>query len=89
MEDPVKYGGCNLCHQGPGPGLEPGPLMAPGRDCLPCHNGWIAPAFTVAGTGLGATSVTVNGMTPDPPNEVGNFYTTDARAAATSRASGR
>jgi len=76
MQDPVKYGGCNLCHQGPGPGIEPGPLMAPGRDCLPCHDGRIAVAFGAAGTWPGATTIQVGGITLTP-NEVGNFYTTE------------
>lgn len=74
MEDPVRYGGCNLCHHGPGPGDEPGELMAPGRDCLQCHNGWFAPAFSAAGTFLPPGSVVDVGGQTRVTNAVGNFY---------------
>ena len=72
----VPYGGCNGCHRIPprrdapgrisvtgGEGLETGPLMQPGENCLECHGGAMlagepptipvpreAPTWTVAGT---------------------------------------
>jgi hypothetical protein len=83
MPDAVTYGGCNQCH-GSG-GTEVGPLMAPGQDCLPCHDGTRAQRWTAAGTWgrQGATVVlqdsggkTVTLVT----NQVGNFYTAEALA---------
>jgi hypothetical protein len=75
----VKYGGCNLCHVN-GQVVLPGPEMTPGRDCLRCHDGWVAPRHTVAGTWKtpGAVVRIVDGggvaITLEPANAVGNFY---------------
>jgi hypothetical protein len=83
MPNTVTYGGCNLCH-GSG-GVEAGPLMLPGQDCLVCHDGAQAKRWTAAGTwgGQGNTVVlrdssgkTVTLVT----NAVGNFYTEQALA---------
>jgi hypothetical protein len=77
MPKQVTYGGCNLCHQGGQ--VVVGELMAPGRDCLGCHDGTNGTTrFTAAGTWTpgatvtitdGATSVTLTA------NSVGNFFT--------------
>lgn len=73
--DHLAYGGCNLCHVNGGVPLADLGLMAPGRDCLRCHDGVRAPLFYAAGTFPGATSVTVNGVSGTlKPN--GNFYIT-------------
>jgi hypothetical protein len=77
MPNPVTYGGCNLCH---GPfGVQAGPLMLPGDDCLRCHDGTVAKRFTAAGTFLPAGStvtISAGGSTVTvTTNQVGNFYT--------------
>jgi hypothetical protein len=80
-----NYGGCNLCHRGARKienwELE-APLMAPGRDCVACHNGSAALKFTVAGTWLKDTGDVTVTDSDSPPNSVvmqrnaaGNFYT--------------
>ncbi len=80
MPKPVTYGGCNACHANGT--IITGPNMAPGADCLKCHDGGMAPAFTLAGTWppqggtvsvADATGKTVTLTT----NQVGNFYTSD------------
>ena len=68
----------------------PGPTHRPGQPCLECHDGTIAPAFTVAGTiferadslapAAGAT-VTLRSADGSPAfekstNSAGNFYLT-------------
>ena len=81
MPEAVTYAGCNRCH-GFGRGLETGPLMAPGQDCLLCHDGRSATRWTVAGTwgGPGAR-VTLTDSTGKTltlaTNQVGNFYTAE------------
>lgn len=80
MPDPVKkYGGCNACH-GPGGVDITGELMAPGSDCLVCHDGSVAEkVFTVAGTWsrAGATVTLTDGVVTETltTNAVGNFFT--------------
>jgi predicted CXXCH cytochrome family protein len=83
MQDPVrKYGGCNVCH-GPGGAVIPGELMAPGTDCLFCHDGSGATTvFTSAGTWPGPAGQTVtlsDGVRTIAlqTNAAGNFYTSD------------
>jgi hypothetical protein len=71
----LVYGGCNLCHVGGGVALADLGLMAPGRDCLRCHDGTKAPRFYAAGTFPGATSVTINGVNGTLMAN-GNFYIT-------------
>jgi hypothetical protein len=64
---------------------DPGPLMAPGQDCLGCHGGGEgeddAKAWTVAGTwarGAHVEVVDANGKkVPMRGNKVGNFYTAE------------
>lgn len=81
MPEAVTYAGCNRCH-GFGRGLETGPLMAPGQDCLLCHDGRSATRWSVAGTwgGPGAR-VTLTDSTGKTltlaTNQVGNFYTAE------------
>jgi hypothetical protein len=80
MTDPATYGGCNRCH-----GLNAaasgaiGPLMAPGQDCLPCHDGATAKRWTVAGTWTPDAVVTVTDTSGQAVslvgNQAGNFYT--------------
>ena len=70
-------GSCNRCHAN---GAETGPLMAPGQDCLACHDGKGAKRFTAAGTwsSRGDTVVLVDASGTRVTlvaNEVGNFYT--------------
>jgi hypothetical protein len=76
MPGEVRYGGCNVCH-GEGGTIVTGPLMAPGSDCLRCHDGSVAEArFTVAGTWRGpGHTVSVTGVPAMTTNAVGNFYT--------------
>ena len=72
------------------PGGGPGPTHRPGQPCLECHDGSIAPEFSVAGTiferadsllpAVGAT-VTLRSSDGSPgftqaTNSVGNFYIT-------------
>ncbi len=64
---------------------ENGPLMAPGQDCLSCHDGDEAPGWTVAGTfpgrGRSVTIADANGKTFTlRTNQVGNFYTAEPLA---------
>lgn len=73
MPDPVTYGGCNLCH-GPGGTTLAAELMAPGRDCLPCHDGGLAKRFSAAGTFLPAGATVVVGGQTRTANPVGNFF---------------
>jgi len=86
MPDPAGYGGCNRCHGSGGTTLATGPLMAPGQDCLSCHDGRAALAFSAAGTwggGAGATVTIVDsgGRTVTlVTNDVGNFYTSERLA---------
>jgi hypothetical protein len=75
----VMYGGCNLCHQNGGASVIDPENMAPGRDCLGCHTGVIAPRFTIAGTWKGPGHVIRvvdgNGATTTlTTNAVGNFH---------------
>jgi hypothetical protein len=85
MPQPVTYGGCNRCH-GPGGAASgaTGPLMAPGQDCLACHDGSQAVKWTVAGTWGAAAGRTVTltdarGRSLSlTTNQVGNFYTSQA-----------
>jgi hypothetical protein len=82
----LGYGGCNLCHGGPNEIADwalSAPLMAPGRDCLPCHDGAMALKFTVAGTWPPAQKpgpvvvVDAGGATVTMTrNAAGNFFTT-------------
>lgn len=77
MPDPVKYGGCNMCH---GPyGVQTGENMLPGDDCLRCHDGTMAKRFTAAGTFLppgSSVTVSAGGNTVTlTTNSVGNFFT--------------
>jgi hypothetical protein len=79
----ATYGGCNRCHASGGAATgasATGPLMAPNQDCLACHDGKQARAWTAAGTwptpgatvtlrDAGGQSVTLT------TNQVGNFYT--------------
>jgi hypothetical protein len=75
----LAYGGCNLCHVNGGVPLADLGLMAPGRDCLGCHDGARAPRFYAAGTFPGATSVEIIGAGNVGAAVVleanGNFYT--------------
>jgi hypothetical protein len=102
MSDPVPHGECNFCHNVPpvadsglaaptgrialiggGTGDE---FMNPGDDCLACHDGRAAKAWSVAGTvyanGQGAAGVTVRLRNPAngavvlelTSNRVGNFF---------------
>jgi predicted CXXCH cytochrome family protein len=85
MPDPVTYGGCNECHGTGGTALVTGPLMAPGQDCLSCHDGASAVAFSAAGTwgGPGATVTITDAarrVVTLVTNEVGNFYTSQQLA---------
>jgi hypothetical protein len=61
-----------------------GPLMAPGEDCLRCHQGGEAQRWTAAGTWTRGARVTVTdagGKTvPLRGNQVGNFYTAESLA---------
>jgi hypothetical protein len=73
-----------------------GPTMRPGEDCLACHNGNQAGAWTVAGTvysdpnapqgdgeeGAQVTVTDANGrVLTITTNSAGNFYTAEALAA--------
>jgi len=83
MPSPVSYGGCNRCHARGG--LEDGPLMLPGEDCLPCHDGATAPPFTTAGTwGPPGRTVSISDANGKAvtlvTNAAGNFYTEEAIA---------
>jgi len=76
-----KYASCNICH-GPGGVSITGENMAPGSDCLMCHDGSVAETvFTVAGTwrGPGRTvRVTGGGRSVTmTTNTVGNFFTSE------------
>jgi hypothetical protein len=76
---PLRYGGCNLCHAGAAV-MALGIDMAPNRDCLGCHDGFIAPRFHAAGTFPGATTVELtdrNGVVAAIVRSAasGNFYT--------------
>jgi hypothetical protein len=69
-----------------------GPTMSPGVDCLVCHDGAKATAFTAAGTvfasataaaseGIAGATVTIAGATRTvsmDTNAAGNFYFTEA-----------
>jgi hypothetical protein len=84
MSEPVTYGGCNRCHDG-GDLTTGDELMAPGEDCLACHDGSGAKRFTVAGTfapqGRVVTIRDAAGVTVTlTTNRVGNFFTTKALA---------
>jgi hypothetical protein len=74
----MNYGGCNLCHANRETiDLE---LMAPGRNCLGCHDGVMAVKFTVAGTWKPGVVVRVvdrnsKSWTLPAANQAGNFYT--------------
>lgn len=79
----LRYGGCNVCHAGPA--VIDLALMAPGRDCLVCHDGALAARFTVAGTWRAGSGdvvvVDAGGQTVTmTPNAAGNFYATTALA---------
>ena len=83
MPTPVIYEArsCNRCHAR-GATVEFGPLMSPGADCLLCHDGRDAPAFSAAGTwgGPGRTVTIADsaGRTVTlVTNEVGNFFTSE------------
>jgi hypothetical protein len=67
---------------------EEGPDMQPGSNCMSCHTGGDAPAFTAAGTvfaggdltvGVGGATVTITPATGRPVELItrasGNFYT--------------
>jgi hypothetical protein len=81
MPTPASYGGCNRCHgAGGAASIATGPLMAPGQDCLACHDGaqarrwtaagtWTRPGATVTLTDAGGQVVTLTS------NQAGNFYT--------------
>jgi hypothetical protein len=83
MPAAASYGGCNSCHaNGANTGVY-GPTMAPGQDCLACHDGKTATRWTAAGTwgGPGNTVVIRDsaGKTVTlTTNSVGNFYTSEA-----------
>ncbi len=69
-----------------------GPTMRPGDNCLGCHDGATATAFTAAGTvyasataaegeGIAGATVTIAGATrtvSTDTNAAGNFFITDA-----------
>ncbi len=72
-----------------------GPAMRPGDDCLSCHNGADAPAWTVAGTVFSDPNASVaageegaevivtdaqNRTITLKSNSAGNFYTAEALA---------
>jgi predicted CXXCH cytochrome family protein len=81
MPDHVTYGGCNRCH-GRGGSATNGPLMAPGEDCLACHDGQGAQHFSTAGTWSGPNAtVTITDSARKvvtlTTNQVGNFYTAE------------
>ncbi len=72
----AQGGSCNRCHAAGG---MTGPLMAPGQDCLACHDGTGAKRFTIGGTwppqGQAVTVTDAHGTTVTlTTNEVGNFY---------------
>lgn len=77
-----RYGGCNVCH-GPGGVVVTDEFMAPGTDCLICHDGSgvddLAHVYTVAGTWrrAGQTVTLTDGLVTETltTNRVGNFYT--------------
>lgn len=76
----MNYGGCNLCHANRD--TIDLAFMAPGRDCLRCHDGGMAVRFTVAGTWKPGVIVRVVDQNfksfPLPAaNAAGNFYTTE------------
>jgi hypothetical protein len=80
----VMYGGCNLCHQSGGASVVDPELMAPGRDCLRCHDGRVAKRFYAGGTfpPAGLEVVITDGATPPKivrrtTNAVGNFWIED------------
>ncbi len=79
MPQPVVYGGCNRCHGSAAAGT--GPLMAPGQDCLACHDGAAATRWSVAGTWTPDAVVTVTDTTGKAvgltANQVGNFYSAE------------
>jgi hypothetical protein len=60
---------------------EEGPLMAPGQDCLRCHDGAEARAWTVAGTWARGSQVTITDVRGKSftlrGNQVGNFYSAE------------
>ena len=73
----LTYGGCNACHQH-GAAVELAD-MAPGRDCLACHDGVVAKRYYAAGTWTPGATVTITGangttvtLTARPGS--GNFY---------------
>jgi hypothetical protein len=77
----LKYGGCNLCHVNrlAKPDLA---LMAPGRDCMACHDDVAALKFTIAGTWKGSGHVvrvvdSANVTKTFTTNAAGNLYTSD------------
>lgn len=77
MPAPVTYGGCNACHNGST--VTTGPNMAPGADCLTCHNPQgIASRvpFSAAGTFPPAGQTVQVGNRTTTTNSVGNFYIT-------------
>jgi hypothetical protein len=62
--------------------MEEGPMMSPGDDCLDCHSGGEARAWTVAGTmghqGSVVSITDANGWSFTlRSNKVGNFYTAE------------
>jgi hypothetical protein len=61
-----------------------GPMMAPFQDCVSCHSGGEAPAWTVAGTwykGARVTLTDANGKSfTVKGNQAGNFYTAEGLA---------
>jgi hypothetical protein len=61
---------------------EEGPSMRPGEDCLGCHDGGEARAWTVAGTWGRGAAVTVTDAAGKSltlyGNAVGNFYTAES-----------
>ena len=67
-------------------------VMRPGEDCLACHNGQVAPDWTVAGTVFSNANAPLEGGIPDAQilitdankrtltltsNAAGNFYTSE------------
>jgi hypothetical protein len=74
----LMYGGCNLCHLKDA-GVREMALMAPGRDCLSCHDGNLAMRFYAGGTFPPAGRLVVivdgnNARVERVTNAVGNFW---------------
>jgi hypothetical protein len=78
----LAYGGCNLCHVNGGRSVIEPENMAPGRDCLRCHDGRVAKRFYAGGTfpPAGRTVVITDRLGvvfTRTTNAVGNFWIDD------------